>query len=86
MANNSSVDRLPQVKPIDTWDGYGMQHDRALARARSRGDLVVADSRYAMDTISHGILSLNATEALSGVIVGTAGTLYHQVAYDASAR
>lgn len=59
-----------------------MQHDRALARAHTRGDLVVADGNYAMNTISHGLLSLNATEALSGVVVGTVGTLYHQAAYD----
>lgn len=66
---------------MDEWDSYGRDHDYALARARGRYDLAAADASYAVNAVIDGTQNFNATEIVSGLVVGGVGSLYHQVAY-----
>lgn len=77
-AGNSAATRYTQVPAVDKWDSYGKAHDLALARAKTRSDLLRADAAYAAGAISDGVWSLNPLEVATGVAVGTLGTVAHQ--------
>lgn len=72
---------MDEVEPVDEWDSYGRDHDYALATADSRYDLAAADASYTTNAILDGVQNFNATEVISGLVVGSVGSLYHQAAY-----